>query len=797
MTILQLDATTPMDNLAVGGKSAGLIRLVRLGIPVPKAIILTAAYYSAQARRCGLIEKIRPSLEKSDWMRVEKIARKTFFSEPLNDELSEFLLCSYRKMNAPAVAVRSSATCEDQKEASAAGQYDTFLNIGNGKDLLHAVRQCWASLWNHRALIYRHRLGIDHFSVEMAVIIQEMVPADVSGVLFTVDPLAHDQSKMRLEVITGLGDALVSGTRDSKTLLVDRKAQGKTMPTLPGLLDREQVAELYSMGLSIENALNGAQDIEFCLANRKIFLLQTRPMTALTRPTVEAIEPLGKPSFLDKMIKPFADERYVVAPQPLDNIVVRLLIGGHLYAIKECGAKVKAEDEDAVKSQIWRQAYRMPPIHHLWMMFFQSMPLLYRQLNTDWLTWWNTGPEIELRAVSESENLALLQDQELFSRADSILSTWERHLNIRMSAAGGIRWEFLLKSIVFLAVGPKKHRQVLADLMAGIQTPTVTMNEDLWQLSCLARQDSTVLACVQRMEPDRLQESEEGRRFAESFDKFIEKYGHREGACWYLTTPTWRHDRDQVWRILASLAGSDVRTGKLTHARIRRMSAFALVEKRLHVIPCLPKVFRWLRFHLYRMNVFREKSHYDLTRPLDTLQNFAKEWARRLLDRGVLEHESDIGFLTYNEVRKWLCESPPAPADAKRLIATRRATYQLVNTAWQSEREGKPCSGKKLKGVAASPGTVRGKVRMIHSEHEFDRLRKGEVLVSPYTNPAWTPLFSVAAAVITETGGAASHAAIVAREYGIPAVMAIPGATQILIDGQDVLVDGGKGLVFQ
>ena len=148
--------------------------------------------------------------------------------------------------------------------------------------------------------MYRNRLGIDHSTVEMAVIIQEMVPADVSGVIFTVDPLTHDQSKMRLEVVAGLGDELVSGKREGKTLLVDRNVEVVT--GVPGLLENSQVADLRAMALTIEHKLGGPQDIEFSVADRSPFILQTRPMTALARPAVEIIEPLGKPSFIDKMI---------------------------------------------------------------------------------------------------------------------------------------------------------------------------------------------------------------------------------------------------------------------------------------------------------------------------------------------------------------------------------------------------------------------------------------------------------------------------------------------------------------
>lgn len=799
MAILRLDEATPVDNKTVGGKGAGLIRLVQLGMVVPDALIVTAAAYSLQANRCRLVEKIQPSLEKSDWIEAEDIAQEAFFSEPLDDNFSTTLSTAYRKMHVAAVAVRSSATCEDQSEASSAGQYDTFLSIQNENDLFLAVRQCWASLWNRRALMYRSRLGIDHLSAEMAVVIQKMVPADVSGVLFTIDPLTQDQSKIRIEAIAGLGDVLVSGSKSGKSLLVDRNSPaniGKRATAIPGLMDSAQVAELCAMALTIETALDGPQDIEFCIADRQIFLLQTRPITALNDSPVETFEPLGKPSLLDKMIKPFVDERYVFAPRPLDNIAVRLLIGGHLYTIKECGARVKKADEEAAKARIWRQAYRMPPIQRVWLMYVKTIPLKYRQMKTDWLSWWDGGPALELESVSKPVNLTILRDEELFNRAETILSTWEHHINKRMSAAGAIRLEFLLTFMVVLAVGPRRHRQVMADLMSGIQTPTVSLNEELWQLSRLARKNPEVLKCTRLMDIERLLDSEEGRKFADLFKAFIEKYGHREGACWYLTTPTWRQDQKQVWRILASLVAVDEPTGTFKQAQARHLSVIALIEKRLRFIPGLSKTFSQLWHRLYRLNVFREKSHYDLTRPLDALQEIAAEWGRRLLNRGILVHEADVGMLTYDEVRQWLCKSPPASNEVRKLVLRRRATYKLINAAWQQEREGKAVNGKELKGIAASPGIARGKVRIIHDEDEFNHLLAGEVLVTSYTNPAWTPLFSIAAAVITETGGPASHAAIVAREYKIPAIMAIPRVTQILKMGQDVMIDGNRGLVI-
>ncbi len=717
---------------------------------------------------------------------------------PMDRDLATMLLDRYSKMKNSVVAVRSSATCEDQEGASSAGQYETFLNISKAGELLQAVCKCWASLWSRRALVYRQRRAVDQFSVRMAVIVQEMIPADAAGVLFTQDPLLVGENNMRIEIVPGLGDALVSGDITGDVYRVDRISLTKTKGRRDSkLLTPKLLQDLCGMALRIEKYFAMPQDIEFAVKQDTLYFLQSRPMTALMKTSADPIEQLGKPSFLDKMIKPFVDERYVVAPRPLDNLVVKRLLGGHIYSIKETGAVIREKDEEMVMGQLWRQAYRMPPIHRLWYMYFHGIPLVFRQLQTDWLSWWENGPSGELQAVSELLDLTTMEDAELFSHADTILTIWEKLLNKRLSAAGGIHAESLLRLLVGVAVGKTRRDEVMSNLMAGIETPTISLNEDLWQLSRLARQNSEIHSAVRNEAPHLLQETIEGRDFLKTFKTFIDKHGHREGSCWYLTSPTWRHDQKQVWRLLASLVDAEERTGNPKHAHARHQAALSLVEKRLRYIPGLRGVFNWLWHHLYRLNAFREKSHYDITRPLDALQEISYEWARRFFERGILEREDDIAYLTYEEIREWLCSRPSAKETVHELLARRRATYRLVNATWQTERAGIFAKGKVLKGISASPGIIRGNVRIIRGEHDFGKLLAGEVLVCSYTNPAWTPLFATAIAVVTETGGLASHAAIVAREYGIPAVMGISGITRTLKTGQKVEVDGNRGIVSQ
>jgi pyruvate,water dikinase len=180
---------------------------------------------------------------------------------------------------------------------------------------------------------------------------------------------------------------------------------------------------------------------------------------------------------------------------------------------------------------------------------------------------------------------------------------------------------------------------------------------------------------------------------------------------------------------------------------------------------------------------------------LAALQQIAVELSQRLQARGLVRMQDDIFYLTYEEARNWCLGAPPLASEVSKLVSRRRATYNVANARWQAERAGTAASGDLLKGVSASRGVARGRARVIRDEREFHLLRPGDVLVCPYSNPSWTPLFISAAAVISETGGAASHAAIVAREYGIPAVMSVCGAMQALQHGPEVIVDGERGVI--
>ncbi len=797
MGIRRLDELGRGDAASVGFKAANLGELIRLGVEVPDGFVVPVAYYRKFVERCGLRHVLGQPLESRDWNAVESLANEIIYATSLSEELSHQLADAHGRLDAADVAVRSSATAEDLAGASFAGQYRTLLNIGGGLELERAVMKCWASLWSREVLEYGERRNFDRANCDMAVIVQAMFPADTAGVLFTNDPVSERCDRILIEAISGLGEALVSGLAGGGVYRVDRASLRVLDREGPAeSLSRDQLEELCRVALDIEQHFGCPQDIEFALHDGKLALLQARPITTLGKTRPEPLDPLGKATVADRMMEPLVIERYPVAPRPLDNLIYTRLVGAAIAGLRRSGVNVSREAEEAFRAEIWRQAYRFPPHRYTWRFLGASWQTLML-LKTDWSAWWNNGPGPTLRRETKPVNLSVLSDTELFVRAEHLLAVWEHPLNERMFAASAFRAELLLKWLVTLAVGKNESAATIAGLLTGLDHPTLDANDALWRLSRAARSEPSILEAISTLDPARLQAFPEGKKFLQSVDEFLVVYGHRETSSWYLSTPTWRTDPMQVWRLLGSMVNVEESPSGRDDAQASYGKTRETVESKLKLLPGIPTLFGKLLEFLRNLTEFRELSHFDLTRVQSALQDIAAEWGERLVERRLLSNADDVFYLTYDEVREWLTDTEASiPQDANSFIAGRRATYQLANTKWQQHRSQVTGKGSTLSGIATSPGTAHGMARLIRGEHQFDRLRQGDILVCPFTTPAWTPLFALAAAVITETGGPASHAAIVAREYGIPAVMSVRGAMHELRDEDEIAVDGNDGKVL-
>lgn len=831
MPVHRLSELSRADLSTAGGKGANLGEMVRLGLPVPPGFVVSAEAYAEQARAWGLAVRLSAHLASSGWDTAASQVAALFEGGELLPELEGAIRDAYRELGAPPVAVRSSATAEDLADASFAGQHETYLDVVGEDALLLALRRCWASLWSPRALRYRAARGVDHVGVNIAVVVQRMVPADFAGVLFTVDPVGQRADRMLLEVAPGLGEAVVSGHTTGDVYRLRRAPF--TGPTAPGaappdgaaappdgaagpaggdvaIEDRDPreagrpapsddvVLELARLGLRLEAHFGCPQDVEFAVAGGSIHLLQSRPITTLGAAEIEPLPPLPELTFLQRRMAEANDnDRFPVAPMPLDQWGFRMVIPALVRAVRFIGLDVDEAEKRALMDQVWRELFVLPPVRPTLRLLGLPQKVA-ASLRDDGMAWWQREALPRLQEACAPVDLRALDDGALLRRADRIVETTTEVLGERFERSASQMAAIALRLPVTLAVGPKRADAVMGDLVSGLHTRTSDVNIALFHLARRAvSAGPEVTRAIRDGRPEDLRASEAGRAYLAEVDAFLDEHGHRESKGLYLSAPTWRQDPAPMWGLLRGLL--DAAAPPSEEAGMRRYrAALEEVTRKLRFVPGLADAFRRTLDRLRSAIVFRERSHFDLVRSFTALQAIVAELARRLYERGHLPGPDDIVYLTEAEIRAWLRGEAPPLDEVKRLVRRRRATYGVVNGRWQKRafRAGAAGgSGDELRGIGASSGVVRGRARVVRDEREFDRLKAGEILVCRYTNPAWTPLFTLAAGVVTDTGGAVSHAAIVAREVGIPAVLGAAGATQRIRDGQEILVDGAEGRV--
>ncbi|KYG03857.1 pyruvate kinase [Sorangium cellulosum] len=834
------------DLSTAGGKGANLGELLRLGLAVPPGFVVSAGAYAEQAGAWGLAERLAAHLDASRWEDAAAAAAELFEGGAMLPGIEAAVRDAYRELGAPQVAVRSSATAEDLADASFAGQHETYLDVAGEDALLAALRRCWASLWSPRALAYRAARGVDHLGVHIAVVVQRMVPSEFAGVLFTVDPVAQRADRMLLEVAPGLGEAVVSGHTTGDVYRLRRAPFGGAAATDAGkpngaaangagepngaaangagepngaarpaaddlaIEDRDRreagrpapsddlVIELARLGLRLEAHFGCPQDVEFAIAGGSLHLLQSRPITTLGNAEIEPLPPPPQLNRLQRrMLEANDNDRFPVAPKPLDQWGFRMTLPALVRMARFLGLDVDEDEERAWVDQLWRPIF-IPPRVRPTLRLLRLPRKVAASLRDDPMAWWEGDGLKRILETCAPVDLHALDDGALLRRADRIAETSTAVLGERFERSASQLAAVALRVPVTLAVGPKRAATVMSDLVSGVHTRTSEVNLALFHLARRAASAGPEVAgAIREGRPDALRASEAGRATLAEVEAFLEEHGHRESAGLYLSAPTWRQDPAPVWGLLRGLLdATDPPSEQAGLARYQ--AALEEVTRALRFVPGLADAFRRNVERLRGAIVFRERTHFDLVRSYSALQAIVAEIARRLVERGHLPSPDDVFYLTEGEVRAWLTGEAPPLDQVKRLVQRRRATYGVVNARWQRtafEMGGGGAPGDELRGVGASSGVVRGKARIVRDAREFERLKAGEILVCRYTNPAWTPLFTLAAGVVTDTGGAVSHAAIVAREYGIPAVLGAAGATERIADGQEILVDGTEGRV--
>ncbi|MBK7897439.1 MAG: phosphoenolpyruvate synthase [Anaerolineaceae bacterium] len=872
------------DLPLVGGKGANLGEMTQASFPVPPGFCITTRAFRDFVATCPQMPTFYAALDAippEDLLATRKIGaqiRQTLHETAIPEAIGTAVSHTLHQFNPQAAyAVRSSATAEDLPNASFAGQQDTYLNLRGEAAILDAVRRCWASLFTDRAILYRQQNGFAHAEVALSVVVQQMVLPQVSGILFTADPVSQHRHICSIDASYGLGEALVAGLVSADLYRVDARTNqlieikigdkkvairplphgGTQQETLSNdqrtaqVLTPQQAIALAQLGKRIEAHYGQPQDIEWAIADGQIYLLQTRPITTLfPQPTPPPpdnalhlyvslshaqvmLDPIKKMG-LDMWRLMFPTGKGAGAASRSQSVTAA---GGRMYMDVtpllnlRLGRKavptflVMADEMMAVgsKEAIERPEFRQRLAHlrpqtSLRDVFFYLGPIFKTTLS--FLIRRNPPATRQALAEQMDELVAASQRRILAQPAGAArLQQMEQEIGRAFThllpdfpalVASGIASQRLLPRLV----GRRAHPDDLTAVARGL-TGNVTTEMDLavGDLADLVRQSPELVAHFQNNPPAEALASAASvpgsAPFLAGWADFLARYGMRGPSEIDISRPRWREDPTSLLQfVIGNLQHKAPGSHRAHH---REMAAAGEAAGERLIAAAGRGLLGFVRRPLARRLVQtvrgytpgREHPKFFIIKLLGMVKLILQDEAETLVGNGRIHHPDDIWHLSLAELIQFAAQPE---LEMRPLIAQRRAEFarfgklnppRLLTSDGEIvhatiHRDGLPDGA--LVGSAASSGIIEGVAKVVLDPTQ-DVLAKGEILIAPFTDPGWTPLFINAAALVMEVGGLMTHGSVVAREYGIPAVVGVAGATQQIKTGQRVRVNGDAGFV--
>jgi pyruvate,water dikinase len=858
----------------LGSKALNLVRLANVGLPVPPGFCVCASAYAAHVNSRPLAKSVSAALAglrasaPGDLRALLAKLRCEIVDAPVSAALIGQMEVAFHELRAARLAVRSSATMEDLAGYSYAGLYDTVLGVSDFAALVSAVKHCWASLWTDRAFDYRERNRFDHRSALMAVVVQRLVEADVSGVLFTADPLSGRNDRLVIEAVFGLGEALVSGkVSPDRTILArhDLRVQEqvvaeKALEIVPGEegireraveLERANTAclstdiarRLAGLALEAESTLGEPQDVEWAMAGGRIFLLQSRPITTLPKQRSfddwqvwsnlnagEVMPDVVTPmtwSFIGRVI----EEIFQTLLDPLGlNVrghpVVGLVAGRAYFNLNTFVGIMRKlpgfRSSDLI--EMWGgkpgSCPHVPPedvptFDFRWYVFLIRLPALLL-----WFLAHSTRRGLRCAAVMRrkaesigSQDATMLSDETLATKLEGLLQETEQSLPDVIAFGGaGAMYQMQLLTLCRKWLGDTDgsfaHR-----LMSGLgNMESAEAGLAQWRLAALAHAYAGVeqtllgdgLFCqIRKILPG----VAGGGVFLAAWNEFMDRHGHHSRGEVELANARWCETPDVVLNAVRGFLRAQGMVDPISAHRERGHQRALLTSecRRRLGNPLKRIVFDFVLANAQRGCLVRENVKSEGVRRLALARRLILELGERLHRHGLLLGRDDVFFLRHQELKSVV--RGQAEFDVLRTIANRKGKHErnltlrppsVVVGKFDPERftaEEFDTNGRALAGIAVSPGVATGPARVILCSDAGEQVLPGEILVAPFTDPGWTPYFLHAVAIVVDQGGLLSHGSIIAREYGIPAVVNVGPATRIIRTGQTLHVDGERGRV--
>ncbi len=880
----------------IGGKALNLVKMSSAGFNVPPAVVVTVDAYDFFIKK-ELKGKISTILDSIDFNNEDSISkgcsliRDIIKSQELPQDL--FLEINNRIINLPEgyYAVRSSAVAEDLPDASFAGQLDSFLNTKK-ENILERVVDCWASYWNDHAVKYRHDSSIGHLDTELAVagiavVVQKMVNADISGVTFTANPV-NGSDDIVIESTWGLGEAIASGivtpdifvlTRDGtvKEKNIKTKTKGYFLKNGKNTLDvineenREKsslnenlIKGILETSIELENFFGVPQDIEWAIECEKkdlnletnisnLYVLQSRPVTTLTDST-------EKDDIL--WTRAYGDEYWADATTPLFYDVMGKMLTDY---VNHEGARIMGYKEitdskllKLHKSRVYFNSWVLEKAFSYYPKFARSKELLnYFPLEDQERISQYPSP---LHKTLLSQILIAIRDPDgMMHKTDKAYRKWAKEFmekcdSFDKKGLNKFNDAELLSNYNYIETSGIKHYQLIrygmvshsiatnlmiknwlvnwlddsngslyAGLISGLDdNKTVEMNIRFSDLAKILREDKDLLTKINSIDDISSLNEEEidaliisNTNFKTEFDLFINNYGHRSNTREILY-PRWREDKAYVLEVIKLLSSSDLDlrkkesetrnnrfiTEEEVSKRIKKQRGGFFKEKLFFIVLNLAQTYL----------TFRENQRFYLDHLLFRQRLMIREMGRRLSEKKIIDELDDVFFLYEKELLNFFninpskTESKDSVKELRDKISERKKEFyryksvlppKFLKNGIEFDDTIMEYDKNAIYGAAASPGTFNGVARVVESIKELSQLEDNEILITSNTDPAWTAVFSKIGGLITETGGILSHGAVISREYRIPAVTAVKGATKLFKTGEKLVIDGNEGVIYK
>ncbi|MHA4411334.1 phosphoenolpyruvate synthase [Bacillus cereus] len=847
----------------VGGKGLNLGELTNIqGIQVPEGFCVTTVGYEKAIEQNEELQTLLQQLtklkmeERAQIGEMSKKIREVIMAVEIPTDVVEAVAHYLSRFgNEHAYAVRSSATAEDLPYASFAGQQDTYLNIIGEEAILQHVRKCWASLFTERAVTYRMQNGFEHNQVSICVVVQKMVFPEASGILFTADPITSNRKVLSIDASFGLGEALVSGLVSadnykvkegeiSETMIATKKIaiyavkEGGTEtkqidPVQQKLqtLSEQQILQLAQIGRQIEAYFGCPQDIEWCLVDDTIYIVQSRPITTLypipevndgenhvyisvghQQMMTDAMKPLGLSFFLLTTSAPmrkaggrlFVDAtQRLASPASRDYLINTLgksdpLIRDALTTVVERDNFITLLPDDEKEKSVGKG---VPPA--------------------------STQPEIEndpaivteLIKNSEASLEELKQNMQLKSGVDVLDFILEdiqqlkkvlfnpQSIAVIMAGMNASTW---INEKMEQWLGEKNAADTLSQSVQN--NITSEMGLALMDVADVIRPYKEVITYLQHVEDDsflnELVQFKGGEEARDAILTFLNKYGMRCSGEIDITKTRWSEKPTTIIpMILNNIRDFEYGASKrkfeegLQEALKKEEE---LVDRLQHLSGGKQKVEETKRMirNIRNFIGYREYPKYGMINRYFIYKQALLKEAEQLVQSGVIHEVDDIYYLTFEELHE--------------VVRTNKLNYELIHKQKNDYKlyekltpprimtsDGEIITGKYKRenlpddaiiGLPVSSGVIEGRARVILNMEDAN-LEEGDILVTAFTDPGWTPLFVSIKGLVTEVGGLMTHGAVIAREYGLPAVVGVENATKLIKDGQRIRVHGTEGYI--